>query len=101
MAGQFDTLPSIGHCGSVHLRHRHVPVDEIADIEVLPVGTKGWPFGQRADIDLARFGNLFDVDLECGDSTCRVIEGSSLLVRTARLDRNGEIALWADHETFG
>ena len=52
MAGQFDALPGIGQSGPVDLQDPQIPVDEVTDIEVLPVGAEGSALRKRADIDL-------------------------------------------------
>jgi hypothetical protein len=39
VAGQFGALPATDH-GSIHLQDRHIPVDEVADLEMASVGAE-------------------------------------------------------------
>src|SRR5215212_11330601 len=64
MAGELHSLTGVGHLVTLDLENRQIAVDEVADVHVLPVGTKHDPFGQAAYFDLADLGYLLAVDLK-------------------------------------
>src|SRR5579863_7982527 len=101
MAGQFEAA-GIGQLVAVDLQHREILVDEVADIEVRAIGAERRALGQGANRHLADIGHFLAVDLEDADGAAGMIEPAGLrLVRTARLDRDREVALGAESQPLG
>src|SRR5215469_17573376 len=87
VARQLDPLGGVGEVVLLDPQDPQIPVEEIADIDILPVGAERDGFRQRADIDLADIGDFLAVDFKGSDGAGRVIEGGGLRhVRAARLD---------------
>src|SRR5215208_3003449 len=101
MAGELHSLTGVGHLIALDLEDRQIAVGEVADVHVLPVGTKHDPLGQAAYFDLADLGYLLAVDLQrYKRARGAIVEGLLVAARAAQQDRHREIALRADCEAL-
>src|SRR5215831_5579030 len=101
MTRQLDTLRGIGQRGAIGSQYPEILIQKVSDINVLPVWAERDTFRQHPDVDGTSVGDPLAVDLEGRDGSCGMIKGSTLRhVRTARFDRDGEIAFWADGESL-